>query len=137
MQVSSTFYLEIVTPDRKFFSGEVESLILTTLDGEMGILRGHIPMVAAVDSGPVRIRHNGEWLVAAVSPGFIQVKGDKCIMLVDTAEWPHEIDINRALAAKRRAEERLHQRRSQVEYLRSQAALSRALARLKVTKTIK
>jgi F-type H+-transporting ATPase subunit epsilon len=135
--VSSTFYLEIVTPNRKFFSGEVESVTLKSLDGELGILKGHIPMVAAVDSGRIQIHQNGEWLTAAVSSGFSEVKEDRCIILVDSAEWPHEIDVNRALAAKERAEERLRLRRSQAEYLQSKAALSRATARLKVTKPIK
>lgn len=134
--MASTFYLEILTPLRKFFSGDVEEIVLKTLDGEMGVLKGHIPMVVAVDIGPIRILRNGEWLTAALSSGFMEITRDKTVILVDTAEWPHEIDINRALAAKRRAEERLHQKMSQVEHLRSQAALARATVRLKVTKKI-
>lgn len=135
--MSQTFYLEIVTPERKFFSGEVEMVVLRTTDGEIGILKGHIPMVIAVDIGPIRILQGGEWLTAALTSGFMEIKRDKSIILVDTAEWPHEIDVNRALAARQRAEERLQHKVSHIEHLRSQAALSRAMARLKVSKVIK
>lgn len=130
----NTFNLEIVTPERKFFSGEVEMVILKTLLGEMGILQGHIPMVVAVAIGPIRMKKDGEWLEAVLTEGFMEVKQDKTIILTDTAEWPNEVDVNRAKAAKDRAEERLQRKLSQLEHVRSQAALARALARLKVTK---
>lgn len=135
--MANTFYLEIVTPERNFFSGDVEMVILRTPEGEMGILPGHMPMVVVVDIGPLRIKKDGEWLEAALTEGFMKIKQDHTIMLTDTAEWPNEIDINRAKAAKERAEERLHRQTSQLEYTRSQAALSRALARLKVSREIK
>ncbi|MCX7709403.1 MAG: F0F1 ATP synthase subunit epsilon [Clostridia bacterium] len=133
--MASTFSLEIVTPERKFFSGEVEMVILKTPEGEMGILRGHMPMVVAVAIGPLKIKVDGEWKEAVLTEGFMEVKQDKTVILTDTAEWPEEIDVNRAKAAKERAEERLHRQLSQIEYYRSQAALARALARLKVTKS--
>lgn len=132
--MESTFKLEIVTPERNFFSGEVEMIVLKTPDGEMGILYGHLPMVVAVGIGPIKIKRNGEWLEAVLTDGFLEVKQEKTVILVDTAEWPDEVDINRARAAKERAEERLHSKISQLEYYRSQTALARALARLKVTK---
>lgn len=135
--MASKFYLEIVTPERKFFSDEVEMVILRTPDGEMGILEGHVPMVVAVDIGPVKIKKNGEWQEAVLTEGFMQIQPDKTVILTDTAEWPNEIDINRAKAAKQRAEERLQRQISQAEYLRSKAALSRALARLRVAKDIR
>ncbi len=135
--MASNFYLEIVTPERKFFSDEVEMVILRTPEGEMGILEGHVPMVVAVDIGPVKIKKNGEWQEAVLTEGFMEVKQDKTIILTDTAEWPSEIDVNRAKAAKQRAEERLQRQISQIEYSRSKAALSRALARLRVAKDIR
>jgi F-type H+-transporting ATPase subunit epsilon len=103
----------------------------------MGVLEGHVPMVVAVDIGPVKIKKNGEWQEAVLTEGFMEVQPDKTIILTDTAEWPNEIDINRAKSAKQRAEERLQRQISQVEYMRSKAALSRALARLKIAKDIK
>jgi len=135
--MAGTFFLEIVAPDRKFFSGDVEMLILKTPEGEIGILKGHMPMVVAVAIGPIKIVKDGEWLEAVVSEGFIEIRQEKTIMLVDTAEWPNEVDINRAKAAAERARERLQSRLSQIEYIRSQAALQRALTRLKVTKEIR
>ncbi len=128
-----TFNLEIVTPERKFFQEEVEMLVLKTPDGEMGVLKGHIPMVTTVSIGPARILHEGQWKQAVLTTGFMEIGRSSTVILVDTAEWPHEIDINRAQEARRRAEERLHRKLSRIEYQRSQAALSRALARLKIT----
>jgi F-type H+-transporting ATPase subunit epsilon len=132
--MSSTFELEIVTPERKFFSGQIETIVLKTPDGEMGILAGHTPMVVAVSIGPIRIKQNGEWLDAVLNEGFMEIKQDKTVILTDSAEWPDEIDVNRAKAAQERAQERLQRQLSQAEYIRSQAALTRALARLKVGK---
>ena len=135
--MAKTFYLEIVTPDRSFFSGDVEMLIVKTPEGEMGVLGGHIPMVVAIAIGPIRIKKDGEWLEAFLSEGFMEVKQENTIVLADTAEWPNEIDINRARAAEERAHERLQSQLSRVEYIRSQAALQRAVSRLKVTRVIK
>lgn len=132
--MANTFYLEIVTPDRKFFSGDVEMVILKTPDGEMGILKEHTPMVVAVAIGPIRIKKDGDWLEAVLSEGFMEIRQDKTVILADTAEWPNEIDVNRAKAAQERARERLQSQLSRVEYMRSQAALQRALTRLKVSR---
>ena len=133
----STLYLEVVTPERKFFEGEIETVIVTTPKGEMGILKDHEPAVVAIETGIIRILADGKWQEAVVSQGFMEVTHQKTIALVDTAEWPHEIDANRAKIAKERAEERLQQKLALVEHLRSQASLAKALARLKVTKQIR
>ena len=135
--MASEFHLEIVTPERKFFSGNVEMVILKTPEGEMGILKDHMPMVVAVAIGPIRIKKDGQWLEAVLTEGFMEIKQDKTVILADTAEWPDEIDVNRAEAAKQRALERLQRQLSEAEYIRSRAALARALARLKVGKEIK
>ncbi len=135
--MASTFKLEIATPNRRFFSDEVEMVVLKTPEGEMGILKDHVPMVVAIDIGPIRILKNGEWLEAFLSEGFMEITKENTVILCDTAEWPNEIDINRAKAAKERAEERLQRQISQIEYVRSRTALARAMARLKVTKSNK
>lgn len=135
--MAATFDLEIVTPERKFFSDEVEMVILRTPDGEMGILKGHAPMVVAVDIGPIQIKKDGEWLKAVLTEGFMEVKQDKTIILADTAEWPDEIDANRAEEAKKRAEERLQRHISESEFSRSRAALARAMARLKIKREVR
>jgi len=130
--MASTFLLEIVTPERMFFNEQVEMLIFKTPEGEIGILRNHAPVVAAVISSSIRFKQNDEWKNAVVASGFAEVLGDKVVLLVDTAEWPDEIDLNRALEAKKRAEERLQRSLNTQEQAQSQAALSRALARLSV-----
>jgi F-type H+-transporting ATPase subunit epsilon len=131
------FELEIVTPERVFFSEQVEMVVLNTLDGQIGILTGHIPMVIAVAAGPVKMLKDGKWNTAFLSEGFMEIKQKNSVILADTAEWPDEIDENRAIAAKRRAEERLSRKLSEKEYIYSQAALARAMGRLSVKKDIK
>jgi F-type H+-transporting ATPase subunit epsilon len=134
--MSSELFLEIITPSRLFFSGEVEIIVFETPEGQIGILKNHSPVVCHVIAGEIRIKQNERWMSAAVTDGFIEVIDNEARIFADTAEWPNEIDVNRALAAKQRAEERLQSQLSRQEYLRSQAALSRALARLKVKKTL-
>lgn len=129
----ATFYLEVITPERKFFSGEAECVIFKSVDGEMGVLAQHAPTVTAINVGPIRINSQGKWIEALVTDGFAKIMPDKVVILTDTAEYPEEIDINRAKAARQRAEERLQKQLSQLEYMRSKAALSRAMARLKIT----
>lgn len=130
--MENALFLEIVTPDKKFFSDNVETVVLTTPEGEMGVLKGHMPLVTVVSVGSIKILKDGSWLEAFVSEGFMKVEHDKTIIFVDTAEWPDEIDANRAKAAAERATERLQRQLSKIEYTSSQAALQRAMARLKV-----
>lgn len=127
-----TFFLEVVTPERTFFSGECSSMVLPTLDGLHGVLAGHEPMVTAVESGVFKYRTaDGMWHFAAVGKGFAEVMPEATILLVTTAERPREIDEQRAREAMARAQHRLqtlptdHQ-----EYIFSRAALERAKARL-------
>jgi F-type H+-transporting ATPase subunit epsilon len=128
-----TFFLEVLTPERKFYSAEAEEVIFRTVDGEMGVLAKHAPTVVAVDIGPIKIKAEGKWIEALVTEGFAEIMPNKVVILTDTAEYPEEIDLNRAKAAKERAEEKLQRHLSQVEYARSKAALARAMARLKIT----
>lgn len=135
--MAKTFYLEIDTPTRQFFADAVQRVVLKTPMGEVGVLPGHIPMVIAVSVGPVKIRQNGKWRIAFLSEGFMEVTQERAVIMTDNAEWPEEIDENRAKEAKLRAEERLHRQISKVEYIRSQAALSRAMERLKIKSKMK
>ncbi len=135
--MASEFFLEIITPERKFFAGQVGMVVLKTPNGEMGILKDHLPMVVAVSIGPLRMLVDGAWQHAVVGEGFMEITHDKTTIMADTAEWPHEIDENRARAAAERAKERLTRQLSHIEYMRSQAALSKALARLKVKRDYK
>jgi F-type H+-transporting ATPase subunit epsilon len=130
----TTFELIIATPARYFFKGDASSLTITTPDGEIGVLPGHMPMVVAIRNAPVRFMANGEQREAALASGFAEITGDKVVILADTAEWPEEIELHRALEAKRRAEGRMRAHRSNTEYMRSQVALQRALTRINVSK---
>ncbi len=130
----SAFKLDIIASDRHFFSGDCNAIVLPAIDGEHGVLPGHEDMVTAIKSGEFRMQVDGEWKNVAVSDGFADIKPDSVVVIVDTAEWPEEIDINRAERARQRAEDKLRQRQSLREYYHTQAALSRAMARLKVTK---
>lgn len=126
-----SFTLEVYTPTRTFFSGEVESLIIPILDGAYGVEAGHEPVTTAIEPGELRYKTDGEWHVAAVTSGFAEVKPDRTILLVSAAERPDEIDLNRVEASMERAQERLRQKASIQEYYSAQAALARAMARLK------
>jgi F-type H+-transporting ATPase subunit epsilon len=133
--MASTFYLEMVSPQDIFFSGNARQIILPGPDGSYGVLANHEPMVTAITAGIVRFQDDGgQWHEAVASDGCVEVMPERVILLAATIERPEDIDRNRALAAKRRAEERLRQRQSQQEYYQTQAALSRALARLKAKK---
>lgn len=127
----STFHLEITVPDRAFYSDEVQELVVKTPGGEIGILTGHIPMVVAVSIGVVKIKKDDKWFTAFVSEGFMEVTADKTAVLTDSAEWPDEIDVDRAKAAEERARKQLDAQRKDNEFVSLQAALQRALCRQK------
>lgn len=131
--MAKTFHLEIIATDRVFFSGEVEHLVITAIDGLLGILAGHEPLVTSLPTGELKYLVDGEWKYAAISEGFIQVMPDSSIILAETCELPEEIDIKRAQEARERAEERLRQKQSIKEYYETQAALNRAMNRLKIS----
>ncbi|MDP4118415.1 MAG: ATP synthase F1 subunit epsilon [Bacillota bacterium] len=130
--MAKSFFLEIITPYKKIFADDAEMIIFKTPEGEMAVLSGHMPLVAAVSIGQIRIKKNDEWLEAFVSEGFIKIGGDKTTLIVDTAEWPDEIDVNRANAAAERAREKLQMQLSNKEFATYQAALQRAMVRLKI-----
>lgn len=130
--MASTFKLEIITPDRRFFEGDVEGIIVRTTDGDVGILKNHIHMVSPLKIGVVRIKQDGEYKNATCAGGFIQVTNEKTTIITDSAEWPEEVDVKRAEEAKIRAEERIASNRDEIDVDRAKLALARALNRLKV-----
>jgi F-type H+-transporting ATPase subunit epsilon len=132
--MANTFQLDIIASDHVFYKGECEMLIFPGLDGEHGIMANHEPLVTCLVAGELRFQINGQWEYAAVSDGFVKITQKYVIILADTVERPEEIDINRATEAKMRAEEKLRQEQSIKEYYHTQAELTRAMNRLKVTK---
>jgi F-type H+-transporting ATPase subunit epsilon len=132
--MDKTFNLEIIASDHPFFKGNCEMLVFPGLDGEYGILPSHEPMVTCLSAGELRFKVDGEWIYAAVSDGFVEIMPNFVVLLADTIEKPEEIDAKRAEEAEIRAKERLRQKQSIREYYHTQAALNRAMNRLKVTK---
>ena len=132
-----TFKLKIVAIRRNYYSGPCESLVFTTLDGMMGILADHEPTVYAISAGELRFTVNGETQVLAVGDGIARVIGNKVDVLVDFAELASEIDAIRAQDAKERAEALIRAKISDKSVANAEAALSRAIARLKVAKKAK
>ena len=128
-----TTYLVIKTPEKSFYEGPVEEVILETPTGQIGILPGHMTMATAVIAGVMQFKVDGKLTNAFLSEGFADVDAEKVTILADTAEWPEEIDVNRAKRAEERARERLQGQLSHEDYIRAQAALQRAFARLKVS----
>ena len=128
-----TFELSIMTPERQFFSGQVEALTVTGIDGQMTVLASHAPMVVSLAVGEISIRQDGQWRQAVNTEGFMEVLGDSVVMFVQACEWPEDIDVRRAEEAKHRAEERIRQRQSIWENKSSKIALARAMVRLRAT----
>lgn len=131
----STFSLRIIASDKVFYDGKAEVLTIPVMDGgQKSILAHHENMVIAVNIGELKFRtEDGEWTTAIVGLGFAQAMNNRVTVLVDTAERPEDIDEVRAKEALERAEERLRQKQSIQEYHHTQAALSRAMTRLKVS----
>ena len=127
---SKYFKLQVIAPDRVFLEEDAEMIELTTTEGEIGVLRDHIPLTAIVAPGVLRIRKDGEEKEAALHEGFLEILGDRVIILAESCEWPDEIDINRANEAKIRAERRLKSADAEINETRAELALRRSLVRL-------
>ena len=128
----ATFRLEIVTAERMVFSDDVTALIAWGVEGQLGILPHHAPLMTMLQPGDLVIRKEKEEEVLAISGGFLEVRPDKVIVLADACERVDEIDIARAEEAKRRAQETMKKAPLTADAAAAEAALRRSLARLKV-----
>jgi len=128
----STMRLEIITAERQVFSDEVNMVVAPGIEGELGILPHHAPLMTILKPGELLIRKDNEEIYMAVSGGFLEVRPDKVIILADACERAEEINIERAEAAKSRAEQLLKTRPPGTDIAQIQAALGRSLVRLKV-----
>jgi F-type H+-transporting ATPase subunit epsilon len=125
---------DIVTAERLVFSEDADIVIVPGIEGEMGILPHHAPLMTMIKPGEILVRKGAEEYYLAISGGFLEVKPDHVTILADAAERADEFDIARAEAAKKRAEEKLSGRATvaEADYANAEAALRRALARLRV-----
>jgi len=125
--------LEIVTPERVIYSGEVDAVVAPGIEGQLGILPHHAPLMTLLQAGELRVRRGEEEVYVAVFGGFLEVRPDRVIVLADAAERAEEIDVARAEEAKRRAEQNLANRKaSEIDKAQAEAALRRSLVQLKV-----
>ncbi|MCY3790010.1 MAG: F0F1 ATP synthase subunit epsilon [Gemmatimonadetes bacterium] len=128
------FALEVVTPERVAYSGQVASLQAPGSEGSFGVLAGHIPLLTSLQIGRLRfVEEDGNEVQMAISGGFVEVGREQVAVLAETAERVEEIDVARAEAARQRAEERLARAREErVDVARAEAALARAINRIRI-----
>ena len=133
--MAKTFKFEVVTPEKVFYSNDVDMIIFNREDGEMGVMADHMPMVVAVDVGMLKIIKDGMYKFAAISEGFIQITDKGVTAIVDAAEWPEDIDVERAERAKKIAEDKLQEYRKNKEMeTLLKLSIVRANNRIKVAK---
>jgi F-type H+-transporting ATPase subunit epsilon len=131
--MAALFNFEVHTPYRLFLSSRAEAITLTLTDGDIGIYADHSPFTAPVLTCILRIKDDkGEWRSAFITDGILEVKNHKNVLMVDAAEWPEEIDRERALAAKKEAEEDLEAANIKFEIDKAKAKLRRAEYRLRL-----
>jgi F-type H+-transporting ATPase subunit epsilon len=125
--------LEVVTPDRKLLSAEADVVVLPGVEGQFGVLHGHVPFLSALDIGEMYYRDGAKTEFLSVSGGFAEVTGKKVTIVAESAEMGKEIDIERARKAMERAEKRLAAAKTEnIDWARAEAALRRAVMRMKV-----
>ena len=131
--MADLFTLEIISPERIFYKGEVKFLEMTTSEGEIGVYKNHIPMTNILTPGIVTIHEEDEVKEAAVHSGFVVILQDSVKIMAEVVEWPDEIDENRAREAKIRAERRLAEGGDGLDVDRAELALKRSIARLRLS----
>lgn len=128
----SSFHLQILSPDRVFYKDDIEMVEVSTTEGDIGVLKGHIPLTSILEPGILKIKKNGEELRAALHSGFIKILSTKVTILAESCEWPSEIDVNRATASKERAQKRLTGDNKDINTSRAEMSLRRSLIRLEI-----
>ncbi len=129
--MAESLRLEIVTPYGPVLQEEVDEVVAPGSEGEFGVLPGHVPFVTTLKIGILTYKKAGTARYVFVNSGYAEVKDDRILILADSAERAEDIDVERAKAAMKRAEERL-KRQDSIDFARAQAALQRAVTRLEV-----
>ena len=125
--------LEIVTPERQVLSEEVDSVVCPGIEGELGVLPHHAPLLTTLGVGELRIRRGGEEEFFAIAGGFLQVRPDKVVVMAETADMASEIDLEKAEQARREAERTLAEGFEEpADLARARAALQHALLHIRV-----
>ena len=124
--------LEIVSPERRAFTDEVDMVVVPGIDGQLGILPHHTPLISALGIGELRIKKGGTEQSMLISGGFVEVRPDKVIVMADLAEHSAEIDEARAAEARKQAEAELESAKDPVDIARVRASLQTALMRERI-----
>lgn len=124
--------LKVITPEEEFYEGDVTMVELTTTEGNIGIYPQHIPLTAVVAPGVLKIHEENELREASLHSGFITIMPDVVTIMAEAVEWPDEIDFKRAEEAKVRADKRLASQGADLDVLRAELALRRAIVRLEL-----
>lgn len=127
--------LEIVTPEKVIFQGDVDEVYITTADGPIGILPHHVNLFTKIVPGELKLKISGREQFMAITSGFLEVNNNKITILADYAVHAEEIEIEKAMEARKRAEELLKKKESQLteqEFAAAEAAFKQAVAELKV-----
>lgn len=130
--MARSFAIDIITPERIVYREMIDIIIVPALDGDLGVLAGHAPLVTGIKIGVIKIKKDGEEFLISTSGGVMEVQPEQVNLIVNSAELPHEIDIERAEQAKKRAVQRLENSTNEIDQVRARIALERAVARLKV-----
>ena len=131
--MADKFKLNIISPEKKFLEGDCEFLEFVSTEGELGIYAKHIPLTTILEPCVMRIHNDGEIKKAAILGGFVEILQERVTVLAEDAQWPDEIDVARAEAAKKRAEDRIAAKQEGTDMRRAEAALKRAVARIGTT----
>ena len=126
------FRLEIISPDKMFYTNDVVMAEYNTTEGEVGIYAGHIPMTQIIAPGQLTITEEGGQKIAALLSGFVEITPEKVTILAEAVEWPENIDVERAREARIRAERRISCGQEDIDLARAELDLKIALIRLDV-----
>jgi F-type H+-transporting ATPase subunit epsilon len=129
--------VDILTPERRVLQTQADSVVVPASDGELGILKDHLPLVAELQPGEIRMRTGDDLQVFAVSGGFVEVQNNHVTVMAETAEMAHEIDVERARQAAERAKAALRAPIGTVDLAQAEAALRRALVRLRAVEAVR
>ena len=133
--MNTSFKVEIYTPTGKYFSGDAEFLSVSSPVAVLGILPDHAPLITTLIVSKLTIKNKAQELKYAIGGGVMNIKSDHTVvLLLNSIERSDEIDVNRALEAQKRAEERLSRNSDEIDVKRAEAALSRALNRISISK---
>ncbi len=134
MAENNMFELKIISPEEMFYEGEANFLEFTSVGGEIGVYKNHIPLTTILEPCVMKIHQGTEVKKVAVFGGFVEILQEKITVLAEGVQWPDEIDVERAKKAETRARERLEKQEAGLDVARAEAALQRAIARQNAVK---